>query len=175
MARDTRLAAVFMAQLLAALAAGQDGGARVVLHTGPPESSEQEAAMTGERPVTFEVVDPVHPAEIGEPGTMAVWTASRPVTQAEMAAVHPPRRDWAVVLYSGDCEEHPGILCAMQAVGPCTLAETNGVVAAVSQHVPGFVPHRVALLDPADFLAAAPEPAGPRGARGDPTGDPPTG
>jgi hypothetical protein len=58
------------------------------------------------------------------------------------------RRDWAVVLYSGECEEHPGLLCAMQAVGPCTLAESDQVL---EQVPPGFTPHRVALLPPADL------------------------
>jgi hypothetical protein len=58
------------------------------------------------------------------------------------------RRDWAVVLYSGDCPEHPGQQCAMQAIGPCTLAETSQVAAAVPD---GFALHRVALLGPAEF------------------------
>jgi hypothetical protein len=61
----------------------------------------------------------------------------------------PARRDWAVVLYSGECEEHPGLRCAMQAIGPCTLAETTQIAQAVP---PGMDPHRVALLNPADFL-----------------------
>lgn len=57
------------------------------------------------------------------------------------------RRDWAVVLYSGDCEEHPGRQCAMQVITPCTLAETNQVL----EHVPpGFTPHRATILSPAD-------------------------
>ena len=97
-------------------------------------------------------------------------------TQAEMAAVHTgppaePRRDWAVVLYSGECEEHPGLRCATQGFGPCTLAETNAVVAAVPE---GFCAHRISLLDPAEFLAGAPLTAGPRGETGDPAGDPPS-
>ena len=55
------------------------------------------------------------------------------------------RRDWAVVLYSGECEEHPGLRCATQGFGPCTLAETDAVVAAVPE---GFCAHRISLLDP---------------------------
>jgi hypothetical protein len=68
---------------------------------------------------------------------------SRPTAGGE------PRRDWAVVLYSGECEEHIGLRCAMQAIGPCTLAETNAIVAALP---PGMDPHRVSLLAPADFM-----------------------
>ena len=94
-----------------------------------------------------------------------VWGAGTSVREAgsvpgpqggTAAAVSPatpePRRDWAVVLYSGDCPEHPGILCAMQVISPCTLEETDRVAAAVDHSVPGFVPHRCAVLDPADFL-----------------------
>jgi hypothetical protein len=83
------------------------------------------------------------------------------------------RRDWAVVLYGGDvCEDDPGLRCAAQAFGPCTLAECDDLARAVPA---GFHPHRVALVDPAEYLEAADEEArpGPRGARGDPAGDPP--
>jgi hypothetical protein len=84
------------------------------------------------------------------------------------------RRDWAVVLYSGNCTEHPGILCAMEAIGPCTLAETDAVISSVAD-LAGFVPHRVSLLDPADFIGTSPGvlAPGPRAERGDPTGDDP--
>jgi hypothetical protein len=100
--------------------------------------------------------------------------AARASARAEQAGRDgpEPRRDWAVVLYSGDCTEHPGILCAMEAVSPCTLAETSTVIRALP---PGFVPHRVSILDPADFLGGpgAELGSGPRAERGDPTGDEP--
>jgi hypothetical protein len=80
------------------------------------------------------------------------------------------RRDWAVVLYTGDtCDDDPALRCAAQAFGPCTLAEAERVAAAVPA---GFHPHKVPLDHPADYLASAPPPAGPRAATGDPTGDP---
>jgi hypothetical protein len=81
------------------------------------------------------------------------------------------RRDWAVVLYSGPCEHDPGLRCATQGIGPCTLAETSQVVERVPE---GFHPHRISLLDPAEFLGGPPLLAGPRGETGDPTGDPPS-
>lgn len=85
---------------------------------------------------------------LGQAGeAMRVRVNAGPPAETEVV-----RRDWAVVLYSGDCPEHPGILCAMQVISPCTLEETDRVAAAVNHSVPGFVPHRCAVLDPADFL-----------------------
>jgi hypothetical protein len=107
-------------------AIGQAAGAArtVELHTGPPPDDWAAWLLTprppGSGPVIYRNVDP--PRE---------------------------RREWAVVLYSGECEEHVGLRCAMQAVGPCTLAETDLVVGALP---PGMDPHRVALLAPADFM-----------------------
>lgn len=102
----------------------------------------------------------------------AMVAALGQAAQAQRVKLHAGavRRDWAVVLYSGECAEHPGRLCAMQAFGPCTLAETSAVVDALPA---GFTPHRVSLLDPAEYLGGGPVSPGPRAASGDPTGDPP--
>jgi hypothetical protein len=148
MARTTAWAgsaalAAFMAAMATAAAGAQE--AVLDLRTGPPDGWADR------------ILTPL------PPGTGPV--TYRNVTAAE------PRRDWAVVLYSGGCEEHPGVLCATQGFGPCTGREAAEIMRAAPE---GFAPHRIALLPPGEFLTGEGQMSlGPRGPAGDPSGDPP--
>jgi hypothetical protein len=162
-----------LAGLVAAMAAAlnQPGGGpvRVTLQAGSSIIGGQLSSDAERREFWARLLDlsPRAGVRVEPPAARASARAEQPGGDGPE-----PRRDWAVVLYSGDCTEHPGILCAMEAVSPCTLAETSTVIRALP---PGFVPHRVSILDPADFLGGpgAELGSGPRAERGDPTGDEP--
>lgn len=73
------------------------------------------------------------------------------------------RRGWAVVLYTSDeCEEHPGLMCAMEVVyrPGMTSREAKQVQGLV---LPGFAPHVVAVSDPAMWEVPGADPAGEQG------------
>ena len=58
---------------------------------------------------------------------------------------------WCVVLYSGECEEHAGLRCAIEVVyrPGMTSRQAQQVQQAVKQAMPGFCPHMVPVRDPA--------------------------
>lgn len=85
--------------------------------------------------------------EIGD--EIARLAAARGRLAEQRQAERGPARNWAVVLYSGECDEHIGLRCAIGAVAPCTLAESEQVAGALP---PGFAPHRVRLMDAAEIL-----------------------
>ena len=72
------------------------------------------------------------------------------------------RRGWAVVLYSDECAEHPGLRCAMEVVyrPGMTSREAKTVQGLV---LPGFAPHVVAVSDPAMWEVPGADPAGEQG------------
>jgi hypothetical protein len=111
------------------------------------------AERTGNRNAYFPALADFMFARAGQLRERAAGHEPRPLSEllaqfAELLEQARERRGWAVVLYSGECDEHIGLRCATEVVTEpgMTQAAAEQVQARV---LPGFSPHVVPVTSPA--------------------------